>query len=55
MISPTGQLVEELGYKLQKATIYQVNFKTKEKGDHVLHVLWGTDEIPGSPFIVNSG
>ena len=55
IISPTGQLVEELGYKLQKATIYQVNYKTKEKGDYVMHVTWGSEEVPGSPFIINSG
>lgn len=55
MISAAGQLVEELSYKVLKGTVYQVNYKTKEKGDYILHILWGCEEILGSPFIISSG
>ncbi len=53
MITITGNPVEELTYKKQRGTNFQVVFKSKEKGEHTLHVRWGSDDIPGSPFTIN--
>ena len=50
MISSNGRPAGELTYKKQRATVYQVTFKAEEKGEHMLYVRWGTDDIPGSPF-----
>lgn len=52
MITPTGNPLEEVTYKKQRATVYQVNYKTKEKGDHTLNIRWGNEDIPGSPFTI---
>ncbi|XP_071544150.1 filamin-A isoform X9 [Panulirus ornatus] len=32
---------------------YQVSYKIKDRGDHLLLVMWGEQHIPGSPFVVN--
>ncbi|XP_063851785.1 filamin-A-like isoform X6 [Scylla paramamosain] len=29
---------------------YQVSYKVKERGNHILMVMWGEEHIPGSPF-----
>jgi filamin len=54
IITPTGMPVQELSYKKQgtKGNNYQVIFKTAEKGEHTMTVRWGSDEVPGSPFIM---
>ena len=52
MITPTGNPVTELTYKKQRGNSYQVNFKSAEKGEHTMHVRWGPDDIPGSPFAI---
>jgi hypothetical protein len=52
MMTPSGTPLEELTCKQQSKTTYQVGYKAKEKGDHVLHVCWGGEHVPGSPFIV---
>ncbi|XP_053627228.2 filamin-A isoform X8 [Cherax quadricarinatus] len=31
---------------------YQVSYKIKDRGDHILLVMWGENHIPGSPFLV---
>lgn len=53
MISPNGHPVTELSYKKVKVGSYNVTYKAEEKGDHVLTIRWGTDDIPGSPFAVS--
>jgi filamin len=53
MISSNGCPAGELSYKKQRATVYQVTFKAAEKGEHQLFVRWGTDDIPGSPFVID--
>ena len=50
ILTPSGNPVEELTYKKQRGTVYQVNYKSSEKGEHQLLIRWGQDEIPGSPF-----
>lgn len=53
LITPTGNPVEELNYKKQRGTVYQVNYKTCERGEHTLTIRWGSDDIPGSPFAIS--
>ena len=50
LISPSGQPPAELSFKKQRGTVYQVNYKASEKGEHTLTIRWGQDDIPGSPF-----
>jgi filamin len=50
IITPTGNPADELTYKKQRGTVYQVTYRTSEKGDNQLIIRWGQDEIPGSPF-----
>jgi filamin len=52
MISSSGNPVKELSYKKQKPGVYNVTYLCEEKGDHVLTVRWGTNDVPGSPYIV---
>lgn len=51
ILTPSGNPVEELTYKKQRGTVYQVNYRTSEKGEHQLIIRWSQDEIPGSPFL----
>lgn len=55
MISPTGIPVSELAYKKQRVGIYNVTYKPEEKGDHILTIRWGSDDVPGSPFNISVG
>ncbi|KAG7166767.1 Filamin-A-like 4 [Homarus americanus] len=32
---------------------YQVSYKIKDRGEHILLVMWGEHHIPGSPFVVS--
>lgn len=51
ILTPSGNPVEELTYKKQRGTVYTVNYRSSEKGEHQLIIRWGQDEIPGSPFL----
>lgn len=53
MISPTGLPVKELTCKKLKPLVYNVTYLAEEKGDHILSIRWGTNDVPGSPFIIN--
>lgn len=55
MISPTGNPVTELSYKKQRVGVYNVSYRADEKGDHTLTIRWGTDDVPGSPFVIHIG
>ena len=52
MISPTGNPVAELSFKKARPTQYNVSYSAAEKGDHILTIRWGADDIPGSPFTI---
>jgi filamin len=52
MISPSGNPVNDLTVKKQKAAAYNVSYTAQEKGDHTLVIRWGADDIPGSPFTI---
>lgn len=52
MVSNNGSPVRELSVKKQKAGTYVANYIADEKGDHVLTVRWGANDVPGSPFMV---
>ncbi|CAG5129763.1 unnamed protein product, partial [Candidula unifasciata] len=54
MISPSGTPVAELSIKKTTQTSYTVTYKVQEVGEHVLHVKWGDDEVPGSPFVIST-
>lgn len=55
MITPDGNPADELTYKKQRGTTYQVVFKSGCKGEHTMHVRWGGEDIPGSPFTIQIG
>ena len=50
--SPTGNPVEEVTCKKTRPTVFTVNYRCREKGEHQLVVRWGTDDVPGSPYTV---
>lgn len=52
MVSNNGSPVRELSVKKQKAGAYVAHYIADEKGDHVLTVRWGANDVPGSPFMV---
>lgn len=54
MISPTGHPEAELSLKKTTNTSYTVTYKVVEIGEHVLHIKWGDDDIPGSPFHIST-
>ncbi|GFS01516.1 filamin-A [Elysia marginata] len=54
MISPSGLPEAELNVKKVTATSYSVSYKVQEAGEHVLHIKWGDDEVPGSPFVIST-
>uniref|UniRef100_A0A0B7A146 Filamin n=1 Tax=Arion vulgaris TaxID=1028688 RepID=A0A0B7A146_9EUPU len=54
MVSPAAVPIAELNIKKAGPTTYNVTYKVQEAGDHVLHVKWGDDDAPGSPFVVNT-
>jgi len=45
---------EEVSIKHQGHNNYQVSYKIKERGEHIIQVRYGSDNIPGSPFIVSA-
>ena len=54
MIAPSGQPEVELGVKKTTNTSYTVTYKVTEIGEHVLHIKWGDEDIPGSPFYLST-
>lgn len=54
MIAPSGHPEPELGVKKVAVNSYTVSYKVVETGDHVLHIKWGDEDIPGSPFIIST-
>ncbi|KAK2175347.1 hypothetical protein NP493_735g01030 [Ridgeia piscesae] len=52
MMTASGNPIEELTVKKQRNTIYQVAYRSKEKGDHTMTIRWGTDDVPGSPLTI---
>jgi filamin len=52
MMSPKGNLVNDISVKKTRGTTYTVSFTAQETGDHSLVIRWGTDDIPGSPFTI---
>ncbi|XP_076459972.1 filamin-A-like isoform X2 [Babylonia areolata] len=54
MIAPSGQPEAELSVKKTTKTSYTVTYKVTEIGEHVLHVKWGDEDIPGSPFVLST-
>lgn len=51
ILTPSGNPPEELTYKKSRGTVYTVNYRSAEKGEHNLVIRYGQDEIPGSPFL----
>lgn len=51
ILTPSGNPPEELTYKKSRGTVYIVNYRSAEKGEHNLVIRYGQDEIPGSPFL----
>jgi filamin len=41
---------KEIIVKHTGGSVYSVNYLLEYKGDYVLHILWGGNHIPGSPF-----
>ncbi|KAL8592277.1 hypothetical protein ACOMHN_036911 [Nucella lapillus] len=54
MIAPSGHPEPELGVKKTSNTSYTVSYKVVEMGEHVLHIKWGDEDIPGSPFVLST-
>lgn len=51
MIGPKGPC-EELCVKHIPGNPYKITYVVKERGDYMLIVKWGEEQIPGSPFHV---
>ncbi|XP_054165990.1 filamin-A-like [Oppia nitens] len=41
---------DEISVKHQGRNIYNVSYQCREKGDYIMVVKWGDDNVPGSPF-----
>jgi len=54
MLAPSGNPETELSITKKTAISYDVKYKVQEMGEHVLHIRWGEEEIPGSPFHVST-
>ncbi|KAL8614771.1 hypothetical protein ACOMHN_017752 [Nucella lapillus] len=54
MIAPSGHPEPELGVKKATNTSYTISYKVVEMGEHILHVKWGDEDIPGSPFCLST-
>ncbi|XP_078339973.1 filamin-A-like isoform X11 [Crassostrea virginica] len=52
MMGPKGPC-EELCVKNQGGYVYKINYIVRERGDYMLVVKWGDQQIPGSPFCVH--
>ncbi|XP_056000448.1 filamin-A-like isoform X18 [Ostrea edulis] len=52
MMGPKGPC-EELCVKNQGGYVYKINYIVRERGDYMLIVKWGDQQIPGSPFCVH--
>ena len=54
-MNPKGLPVEQLNFKKQgpgRGTTFECKYKTTCKGDHILSIRWGNEDIPGSPFTI---
>ena len=52
MFGPGGPC--DLNLKHVGGNVYTVSYNVNEKGTYTLHVKWGEDAIPGSPFRVDA-
>lgn len=49
-LGPTRNTIHECGVKHLGGSIYEVKYTCKDKGDAILIVKYGDEQIPGSPF-----
>lgn len=49
-LGPTRNTIHECSVKHMGGSIYEVKYTCKDRGDAVLVVKYGDDQIPGSPF-----
>lgn len=54
MMAPSGLPEAELAVKKATKTSYTISYKVLEIGEHILHVKWGDEDIPGSPFSLHT-
>lgn len=54
MIAPSGLPEPELTVKKASNVSYAVSYKVTEIGEHILHIKWGDEDIPGSPFLLST-
>ncbi|KAK7498578.1 hypothetical protein BaRGS_00010238 [Batillaria attramentaria] len=54
MMAPSGLPEAELAVKKATKTSYTISYKVQEIGEHILHVKWGDEDIPGSPFTLHT-
>jgi len=52
MLAPSGNPVQEISFKKARAKAYNVSYVAAEKGDHMVIIRWGHEDIPGSPFCI---
>lgn len=52
MFGPGGPC--DLNLKHVGNNVYSVNYSVSETGRYTLHVKWGDDHIPGSPFTIDA-
>uniref|UniRef100_S4RPV3 Uncharacterized protein n=1 Tax=Petromyzon marinus TaxID=7757 RepID=S4RPV3_PETMA len=44
---------EEVVVKHTGKGAYAVSYTLKERGEHILVLMWGNEHVPGSPYVVN--
>lgn len=49
-LGPTRQTIHETSVKHMGGSIYEVKYTCKDRGDAILMVKYGDEQIPGSPF-----
>ena len=54
MVAPSGNPETELSIHKKTSFSYEVKYKVQEMGEHILHIKWGDEEIPGSPFALST-
>jgi len=52
MIAPSGMPETELQVSKKTNVSFDVKYKCHEPGEHILHIQWGGEDIPGSPFSI---
>lgn len=52
MYGPGGPC--DLNLKHVGGNIYTVNYRVGDRGTYTVHVKWGDDHIPGSPFKIDA-